>query len=794
GDIVQNSMVVPGKWWRVKQTKDTLDEKSADYNWRSAYAKTVRIDDDKTETWGDVPADESKLAHPNNTMTCYTCHSSWMTSCFGCHLSMRANAKMPNRHNEDGDSRNFTTYNYQVLRDDVFMLGKDGTVTGNRTAPVASRSAVLVSSQNQNREWIYSQQQTISSEGYSGQSFATHVPHTVRTKETMGCTDCHVSEKKDNNAWMAQVLLQGTNFVNFMGRYVYVAAEHSLEVVTVTEHNEPQAVIGSTLHEAAYPDDYKKFEKGGRQLKVFFEHVGNPEVLNVQLRGEYAYVAAGKGGLRVYDVAQIDHKGFSERITTAPVSRFGQKFYVKTKHATSVAAPSTLAVDPARSRLTSEGKFVAPFDKDFNVTPEWKEWAARWTAWQAMSAAEKQGKPAPFLNEEQLIHPLYAFLYVTDSEEGLVLVNAATLLDGDPLNNYLKRALTFNPGGALNGASNITIAGTFAYVTTPKGLSIIDLDNPLDPKLVKTVGEPELKHPHSIAVQFRYGFVVDEEGLKVIDLTMTPGAGGRSVPRGEVVRGAEVALSDAHDVYVARTYAYVANGKEGLAIIDVKEPERPRLYMKYNAEGEGHAGDKHHKKLDDTHQVKVAMTNASLFAYVADGHNGMRVLQLTSPETEATYAGFSPAPRPRLIATFHTAGPAVAVSKGLDRDRAVDESGNQVAVFGRRGARPFTLAEQQKLYLLDGRLRTVLDTDALTAPPPKKRDPFASSSTTSDDSAREGGKPNDVDTSAGKAAPAANHSSGALKLTPTKLATGSVGALGFFAAFLGWRRRKRLRR
>ena len=24
------------------------------------------------------------------------------------------------------------------------------------------------------------------------------------------------------------------------------------------------------------------------------------------------------------------------------------------------------------------------------------------------------------------------------------------LLDGDPLNNYLKRAVTFNPGGALN--------------------------------------------------------------------------------------------------------------------------------------------------------------------------------------------------------------------------------------------------------------------------------------------------------------------------------------------------------
>ena len=140
----------------------------------------------------------------------------------------------------------------------------------------------------------------------------------------------------------------------------------------------------------------------------------------------------------------------------------------------------------------------------------------------------------------------------------------------------------------------------------------------------------------------------------------------------------------------------------------------PRLYRKFDADGQ----------LNDTHQVKVAMTNASLYAYVADGKNGLRVLQLTSPETMPTYGGFSPAPEPRLIATFKTKGPALAVSKGLDRDRAVDETGNQLAVFGRRGARPFNLAEMQRLYLLDGRLRTVLDPEDLKTPPPRTRDPL----------------------------------------------------------------------
>jgi hypothetical protein len=62
-----------------------------------------------------------------------------------------------------------------------------------------------------------------------------------------------------------------------------------------------------------------------------------------------------------------------------------------------------------------------------------------------------------------------------------------------------------------------------------------------------------------------------------------------------------------------------------------------------------------------------------------------------------------------VIAQHKTKGHALAVSEGLDRDRAVDEAGNQLSVFGRRGARPFTLEEMRKLYLRDGVVWTVRD-------------------------------------------------------------------------------------
>src|SRR5205823_9398515 len=63
GDVIQNSMVVPGRWWRVKQTIDTINPNAShpeDYSVKSRYAKTMRTDN---ATWGDVPVDDKALAH-----------------------------------------------------------------------------------------------------------------------------------------------------------------------------------------------------------------------------------------------------------------------------------------------------------------------------------------------------------------------------------------------------------------------------------------------------------------------------------------------------------------------------------------------------------------------------------------------------------------------------------------------------------------------------------------------------------------------------------------------------------
>lgn len=658
--LFQRSMLDPEKEWEVVQVADTVNPGSdwarahPDQAERSRRAKTMQRDG---LTWGSTTAGKDKLAHSNDNVACYTCHLSWTTSCAGCHLPIQANWRKESNHYEGEETRNWATYNPQVLRDDQFILGVHGTVRrGGKdaflVAPVRSSSALVLSSENSNREHIYIQQPPIAASGYSSQAFNPHFPHTVRASETKQCSDCHVSEKNDNNAWLGQVLGQGTNFPNFLGRYIYVGEGAALEAVPVTEWEEPQAVVGSYLHRLAYPDAYAAHKgRGDRLVEKAKEHSAT-NIRSLQMRGEFLYTANGKDGFRVFDIANVDNKGFSENIVTSAVSPIGERTHVPSKDATAVALPTTMPVSPSR-----------------------------------------QDRPA-FLrhkddNQEQPMHPLYRYAYVTDRHEGLIVVDIETLADGDPDNNFLKRAVTFNPKGVLAGARNITIAGNYAYISCDQGLLIVSLDDPLQPKVVATVGAPTLDVPTAVAVQFRYAFVLDRQGMKVLDITFP------SRPE----RVAALTLGDARDLYVARGYAYVAAGRQGLAIVDIERPEQPRIDQIFNASGQ----------INDANSVRVGSTNASLFAYIADGKNGLRVLQLTSPLTQPNYYGFNPRPVPELIATYRTHGPALALSKGLDRDRAVDESGNQVSIFGRLGSRPFNLHEQQRMYLRNGKVYRVAD-------------------------------------------------------------------------------------
>jgi hypothetical protein len=61
---------------------------------------------------------------------------------------------------------------------------------------------------------------------------------------------------------MAQLLLHGTNFVNFIGYNAWVGGTGGVEAVQVTEWDEPQAVIGSYLQRYAIQIGIKSIKIG----------------------------------------------------------------------------------------------------------------------------------------------------------------------------------------------------------------------------------------------------------------------------------------------------------------------------------------------------------------------------------------------------------------------------------------------------------------------------------------------------------------------------------------------------
>ena len=648
GDLYQRSALWPDLEWRVSLVKNSANPDHPDFNAKSAHAKTVSSD--LSGDWGPGVAPEN-WAHQNDEMTCFTCHSAWATSCAGCHLPIQANWKTRKHHYEHNETRNYASYNPQVARDQTYQLGKHGPAKGGRISPIRSSSALVLSSTNANRERIYIQQPPVAASGYSSQAFAPHFPHTVRKTETKQCEDCHLSDSNDNNAIMAQLLLHGTKFIDFLGFNAWIGTGEGVNAVRVTEWEEPQAVVGSYLHRESYPDWYEDHQNNNLELIEAYSHSG-AQIGCIQHRGEYVYVTEQGVGFQVYDAANIANKGWSQRFITQPFSAAGHDTVVEMDNATCMTLQTTQPIHPGRYKTGFFGMDAEAYTQLMQET-----------------------------NLEQPFHELYHYALVTDAEEGLILVDINTLQDGEPRNNFLRRALTWNPDGILDGARFIYSAGYYVYVVTPDAVVVLNLDSPLKPKVVSTL---PFNDPRAVMQQFRYLYVTDADGLKVVDVT--------NMDQPKILNDVLIPFDDAQRVFLSRTYAYVAAKHQGLGIVDITVADQPKLYALYNADNQ----------LNDARDVVVAATNASLYAYVADGVNGLKVLQLTGPDIQPKFYGFSPQPRPKLIARKSTTGPALALARGLERDRAVDETGGQIAIFGRIGSRPFNLEEQRKLYLRNG--------------------------------------------------------------------------------------------
>ena len=113
---------------------------------------------------------------------------------------------------------------------------------------------------------------------------------------------------------------------------------------------------------------------------------------------------------------------------------------------------------------------------------------------------------------------MYGYLYVTDRDEGLILVPAGTLLDGNPLNNFLDRDVTFNPDDILKGPEpSPSSERTHILLVTQESSSFRSM-TPSNPRSHPSLARLS-SNIRAVQVQFRYAYACDEEGIKVLDVT-----------------------------------------------------------------------------------------------------------------------------------------------------------------------------------------------------------------------------------------------------------------------------------
>jgi hypothetical protein len=166
-------------------------------------------------------------------------------------------------------------------------------------------------------------------------------------------------------------------------------------------------------------------------------------------------------------------------------------------------------------------------------------------------------------------------------------------------------------GSYPESATGVAITGTYALVSsqtyqgaTQPSLQVLDISNPVTPTALT---EYDMSDPHQITLAGSLAFLADgSAGLKVLDISHLPQV---------TVLGALDTPGTALDVAYDGRYAYVADGASGLRMIDVSDPTHPLEVNAFAAGG-----------------IASNVTVDSDHIYLADETGGILVFSVVKPQ------------------------------------------------------------------------------------------------------------------------------------------------------------------
>ncbi|MEI7988263.1 MAG: carboxypeptidase regulatory-like domain-containing protein, partial [Chloroflexota bacterium] len=340
-----------------------------------------------------------------------------------------------------------------------------------------------------------------------------------------------------------------------------------------------------------------------------------PAPTDVKVSGNYTYLTSGSAGLRIIN-------------TSKPAAPVESGYFDTPGYAYAVA----VVTPPGSSTVYA---LVADWDKGLRVidvtTP---------------NAPHEVGfRDTPGMARDVAV--LYPYAYVADSNQGLQIINIT-----DPLNPVITAAcdqVTCMPSGGE--ARGIIVAPspsdskvTYAYVADGSmGLRLIDVSDPLHPTQLGFYDTPGEANRVALSPQAAYAYVADGfgGGVQVVDV---------SNPTSLVSLGAYDTDGSANAIISVKSadlggdYLFLADGNQGLRLILVEmvSGSRPKLSEKAFYDTRGWAG---------------SLSVVGQRAYIADGEDGLNILDTTTEKVLHTISG-------KVVSDQGVALPGVTISAG----------------------------------------------------------------------------------------------------------------------------------
>lgn len=282
GKIIQHSRVTPGLSWEVPQLPDSIDPNSEGFNPRAEISHSnLHMPDTATDANGFTSGsifDGQPGASPLNQakLECYTCHTSWVLNCMGCHDNSNLGDLVKKKLLPDGtieqvagenevwfnNSNQAAATNFQLLGflRSPFVLGTSAAADSQRVSPFRSSMIVHASINDaqgtlvDNISFTTFQEKDANSGrenvATSGAAMNQTTPHTVRPNEVRSCEQCHAllddEGRVRNDHILGETMGLGANRYGYVGDWAMLAGDNGLEFFDYKQENQFPGSGGSS--------------------------------------------------------------------------------------------------------------------------------------------------------------------------------------------------------------------------------------------------------------------------------------------------------------------------------------------------------------------------------------------------------------------------------------------------------------------------------------------------------------------------------------------------------------------